>query len=341
MDIPKCISRCVEETQIFNDQKKLDALYYLMQGLSYKDVAEKIDKEITYVQRIMNFLKRSGLLHWGRWTPNVYRIGMKKSIAFLNWEEREVPVKDNFKYTTYAHHVQAEETKVFTIYTYPKEDKSKIEGDKGELITPFYYTHTRFTIPFFKKIDLFEEFFDEFDSVDNDEKILTGTPSFETDPSYTDPITVYICRYCELLPELTAGILQEYLMQDFKDYEDVNTSYENIQDKLKRAKDEGVIFPRNALHLVPLFYQSALVRIETDEIYKIMGTFNQFNMLTRLALTESPRVFYLYIQYPFYQLPDVMEILNERDSHNKAYIETKYVMNDTIYYKWSLERYLE
>ena len=338
IDLLNCISKCIQETNFFNDQKKLDTMYYLVQGLTYRQIADKIDKQISYVQRVMDFLRNNGLLYWGRWSPNVYKINMKKSIAFLDWEDREAPLRDNPKYETYINYVQAEETKVCVIYAYPEEDESKIKGERGELITPFYYTHTQFTAPFFKKIDLVKEFFDAFYSVDNDEKILTGIPSFERKP-YTDPITVYICRYGELLPELTPRALTEKLEQDFKDYEEIEISYNKVRTMLNKMKEEGVIFPKNALYLKPLFYQPALVRINTKEIYRIMGTFNKFNMLTQMALTICPEKFYLFIQYPFYQFSEVMEIFDQLDPNHKAYIATKFVDSDTIYYQWSLERF--
>jgi len=341
MNLYYCISKCVDETHFFNDQKKLDTIHYLMQGLTYRQIAEKIDKQISYVQRVMDFLRAEGFLYWGRWAPNVYKIGMKKSIAILNWEEREIPIRDNFRYTTYVHHVQAEKAKILAIYTYPKEDEGKIKGNIGESITPFYYTYTRFTVPFFKKVDnLTKEFFDMFDSVSSDKKTLSGTPSFETAQIYDDPVTVYTCRYGELLPELTPGILTEHLEQDFKDYE-IDISYERIRTTLNKMKQEEVIFPRNVLYFKPLSYQSALVKIKTKEIYRIMETFNQFNMLTRLALTRNPEIFYLYIQYPFYQFSGVMEILTELDPAHKTYIETMFVVGDTIYYQWSLEKFLK
>ena len=104
VDIFECLSRCMEEINFFNDQKKLDTMYYLMQGLTYRQVAETIDRKTTYVQRAMDFLRNNGFLFWGRWTPNVYKLGMKKSIAFLDWSDKDLPEKDNFKYTTYVHH---------------------------------------------------------------------------------------------------------------------------------------------------------------------------------------------------------------------------------------------
>jgi hypothetical protein len=341
MDIFDCISKCIEDTHFFNDQTKLDTVYYLMQGLTYREIAEKIDKQISYVQRVMEYLRDNGLLYWGRWAPNVYKIGMKKTIAFLSWEDRDVPVEKNFEYTTYVHHVQAQGIKVFVIYTYPVEDEQRIVGNLGEVVTPFYYTHTRFTVPFFKKIDLVREFFDVKDSMKNDEKMLTGTPCLEVNMNHDDsfPIAVYICRYGELLPELTPGILTDKLEQDLKDYPDITVTYERIRSKLNSMKDEGVIYPKNALYLKPLSYQSALVEINTKEIYRIMETFNQFNMLTQVALTKDPEKFYLNIQYPYYQLPDVMEIFARLDSTFKAYISTKYVMSDTIYYKWVLRSF--
>lgn len=336
IDLLECISRCVEETNFFENQKKLDTMYYLTQGLTYREVAEKVEKQISYVQRVMDFLRNNGLLYWGRWAPNVYKIGMKKSIAFLDWKDRNVPMNDNPLYETYIHHVQAEETKVCVVYTYPIEDESKIKGDIGEPITPFYYTYTRFTIPFFKKMDLVKEFFDKFDSVKNDEKILTGIPSFE-EKSYTDPLIVYICRYGELLPELTPGTLTEKLERDFEG-SGIEVTSNKVRDTLNWMKEEGVIYPRNALYLKPLFYQSVLVKIETEEIYRIMGTFNKFNMLSQLALTHDRDVFYLLVQHPFYQFSEVMEILDNLDSVHKAYILTKFIDSDTIYYQWSLKK---
>ena len=341
MDVINCLSKWMKETNFFNDQKKLDTMYYLTQGFTYRQIAEKIEKQISYVQRVMDYLRNNGLLYWGRWAPNTYKIGMKNSIAFLEWEDRKIPKRDNFNFAKYVQHVQAEETKVFVIYTYPKEDEPNIIGPKGEPVTPFYYTYTRFTVPFFKKIELRSEFFDLFDSVENDKKILTGNPTFETERVYDDPITVYICRYGELLPDLTPGILTEKLEQDFKDYKEVEISYEKVRNTLNKMKEEEVIFPKNALYFKPLSYQSSIVKIRTKDIYKIMGTFNQFNMLTEVAMTRDSDIFYLYIQYPFYQFPEVMEIFDELDPTHKAYIETKEVLNDTIYFRWSLDKFLE
>ncbi|MBU7028224.1 MAG: hypothetical protein HXS48_14925 [Theionarchaea archaeon] len=340
IDILGSVSEYMKETNFFHDQKKLDAIYYLMQGLTYRQIAEKIGRQISYVQSVMDFLGENHLLHWGRWSPNVYKIGMKNSIAFLDWENREVPAKDNFKYTTYVYYVQAGEKKVFVVYTYPKEDESKIIGDTGELITPFYHTKTRITVPFFKKIDLAKEYFDIFGSVENDNEVLIGTPSFEAGKTYDDPITVYICRYAQLLPELTPGILTQRLEQDFKDH-GIEINFDQVKAILNRMKKEGVIFARNPLHFEPLQYQASIVKISTKEIYRIMGTFSRFNMLTTLAFTRYPEIFYLYIQYPFYQLSDVMEILGRLDPTYKAYIATKFIMADTIYYQWSLERFLK
>jgi len=338
VDILEYLSKYLEETNFFNDQKKLDTMYYLMQGLTYREIAEKIEKHISYVQRVMEFLRTHELLLWGRWAPNVYKIGMKKSIAFLNWEDRDIPMRDNPDYETYVQHVQAEETRVCVVYTYPKEEESRIKGDPGEPITPFYYTHTRFTVPFFKKIDLVKEFFDVLDSVDNDEKVLTGTPSFE-EKSYTDPITVYICRYGELLPELSPGILTDKLEQDFRDHKEVEINYSKVRDTLNKMKEEEVIYPKNALYLKSLSYQSALIKTETKEIYRILGTFNQFNMLTQLAMTRDREVYYLWVQYPFHQFSEVMEIFDELDPDHRTYVCTKSIDSDTICYKWSLERF--
>ncbi|MBU7045635.1 MAG: hypothetical protein HXS54_04295 [Theionarchaea archaeon] len=272
----------------------------------------------------------------------MYKIGMEKSIALLDWKDRELPSKDNRMYATYANYVQAENTKVLVVYTYPRSDKNKIIGDKGEQVTPFYCTNTRFTIPFFRRTeDFVREFFDIFNSMGNDKKILMGTPSFETDKIDDQPVTVYICRYSEILPELTPGILTEKLEQDFRDYEGIDASYDKVRDKLNQMKEEGVIYPRNALYFNPLSYQSVLVKINTIEIYKIMAAFNQFNMLTRMALTKEVNVYYFHIQYPFYQLSNVMTVLDRLDPGHKTYIETEFILGETIWYKWSLEKFLE
>ena len=340
IDILGYVSKFMEETNFFDDQKKLDTMYYLMQGLTYREIAEKIDKHISYVQRVNDYLRNNGLLYWGRWAPNVYKIGMKKTIAFLDWKDREVPQKENSDYATYIHYMKAGKTKVLVVYTYPEEDGEKIVGDKGDDITSFYYTYTRFTVPFFKKIDLVKEFFDTFDSVKNDKEILTGTPTFETGTIYNDPITVYICKYGEMLPELTPGILTDKLEEDFKEYKEVDVSYEKVRSTLNKMKKEGVIYPKNALYLKPLSYQSTLAKIRTKEIYRIMGTFNQFNMFTNVAMTRDSEVSYLFIQYPFHQFSEVMEILDELDPTHTAYVATKFVMGYTIPYDWSLKRYL-
>lgn len=337
IDIINCISECMEKTNFFNNQKKLDAMHYLIKGETYREIAEKIDKQISYVQRVMHFLRDNGLFYWGRWAPNVYKIGMKKSIAILDWKDKKIPKEKNKKYTTYARHVMGGKPKVFVVYTYPKEDEQKIEGERGELATPFYSTYTRFTTPLFKKVDLKKDFFDTYGSMDNDKNILSGTPNFKPEKIYTDPITVCICRYGELLPQLTPGIVTDKLEEDFKE-KGIDVNYEQVRQKLISMKEEEVIFPKNALYLEPLSYQSALVRINIKEIYKVVATFNKFNMLTELALTKNPQMYYLYIQFPFYQISGVMEILAKLDPECDVYIETEGVISDTFYYQWSLER---
>ncbi len=341
IDTINYLSRYMQETNFFSDQTKLDTMYYLLQGLTYREVAEKIGKQISYVQRVMDYLRGNELLHWGRWSPNVYKIGMKKSIAFLDWKGKDLPLKENYNYTTYLYHVESEGPKVLAIYTYPREDESEIKGERGEDITSFYYTFIRFTVPFFKKIDIFREFFDTFDTVKNDEKILSGTPTFETEQVDDHPITVYICKYSEKLPDLTPGVLTDHLEQDFREYKEIEISYEKVRTILNRMKTDGIIFPRNALYLEPLLYRPILVKIRTGEVYRIMETFNQFNMFTSVALTRDPDAFYLFIQCPTYQFSDVMEILNELDPTHRMYMMTKHVFTDVIYYKWSLEKFLK
>lgn len=354
MEIINYISKYIEEIDFFNDQKKLYAMSHIIKGLTCREIAEKIDKKISYVQKVMDFLRNNNLLCWGKWSPNVYKIGMKKSIAILDWKDRKIPEEKNFIYTTYAHHVQAEKAKVLVIYTYPKDEQSKIEGKKGELITPFYYTFPQFTVPFFKNIDLFKKFKEFFPSAKNDKKILSATPSFKSTPIDDNPISVYICRCCQLHFEsgLMPGIVMEYLKQDikkckkeldldFNDLGELGITYTDISEKLRDLKKREIIFPLNGLYLKDFLYQSAYVKIITTEIYKIMATFNKFNILTGLAMTEKPGVFYLYIHYPSHQFPEVMEILNDLDPVSKVYIETKHIINDTICYEWALKKYLK
>lgn len=340
INIADAISEHLNKTNFFNDQKKLDTMYYLMRGKTYREIAEKIDKQISFVQRVMDFLRNYRLLYWGRWSPNIYKIGMKKTITFFSWNDRKIPEEKNFHYAKYVHLVHAEKPEILVIYTYPDDHESKIVGDIGEEITPFYYSHTKFTVPFIKQIDLYKEFFSFYDSTKNDKSVIDGTPSFNTEKIYDDPLTVFICRCAEIIDELTPGVIYERLKKD-KDYDPLHVTYEKVRSTLGIMKENEVLFPKNALYFKPLSYQAALIRIKTDEIYRIMGSFNQFNMLTRLALTRDPITYYLYIQYPFHQFSQVMEILSELDPDHKAYIETKFIMGDTIWYKWALERYLE
>jgi hypothetical protein len=334
------ISEYLDNTNFFNDEKKLDTMYYLMCGMTYREIAEIIDKKISFVQRVMDFIRNYKLLYWGRWSPNVYKIGMKKRIAFLSWDERKIPEEENFYYTTYVHLVHAEKTKTQVIYTYPDDYESKIVGDIGEEITPFYYSHTKFTVPFIKQIDLHKEFFSIYDSRKNDESVIDGTPSFDAEKIYDDPLTVFICRCAEIINELSPSVIYERLKKD-SDYDSLNITYEKVRSTLNTMKENEVLFPKNALYFKPLSYQAALIRIKTNEIYKIMDCFNQFNMLTRVALTRDPAVYYLYVQYPFHQFPEVMEIFSELDPDHLAYIETKFIMGDTIWYKWALEKHLK
>jgi len=51
----------------FCDQDNLDAMYWLTQGLSYRDIGEKIGRPHSFIQRVNNFLRNHGLMAGGQW----------------------------------------------------------------------------------------------------------------------------------------------------------------------------------------------------------------------------------------------------------------------------------
>lgn len=254
---------------------------------------------------------------------------MKKSISFFNLKDKKRLA--NYRYTTFRSHVQVGKIQECVIYTYPV-DENLIRN--GELITPFYYTDSRFTTPLFKRINLVREFFDIFDSLDNSAGIINGTPSFSTEPTYIDPLTIYICRYGEILPDLTPGVLTDKLLSEIGN-KGIEINYEIVKERLTKMKADGVIFHKNMLWLKPLYYQRLLVKIKTNKIYQIIGGFNKFNMLTQLALTEKENEYYLSIEYPCYQFSGVVEILNILNLNFKTYLLFGDIEMNPINASWS------
>ncbi|MBU7041975.1 MAG: hypothetical protein HXS47_00180, partial [Theionarchaea archaeon] len=149
IDAVNAISEYLDNTNFFDDEKKLETMYYLMRGKTYREIAGIIGKQISFVQRVMDFIRNYKLLYYGRWSPNVYKIGMKKRIVFLPLKEWKIPkstkeIKEikNFDFITYIHLVHAEVPKVLFIYTYPDNCESEIVSDisNSEEISPFYYS---------------------------------------------------------------------------------------------------------------------------------------------------------------------------------------------------------
>ncbi|MGC1120437.1 MAG: hypothetical protein WBA22_05025 [Candidatus Methanofastidiosia archaeon] len=319
--------------RFFGEQDNLDAIYWLMKGMSYREVGEKIGRPHSFVQRVNNFLRNHGLTTGRQWRVDVNALDMIKTFKFYDFRNDrldEVTRYDDF--LTYFADVKRGKPQHFAMYTFPNEVDEKI----GEEISPYYIYVPRFKAPLRENSISLKEFRKELERHDTSNPLPP-----RGDPLRPDIIHIEIAQYVEIfgdsrqetsgksnrdmegigLSEVNLSNLVDLTNDDLKKNELlglVDITYDIVRNRYNEMWEKHIIYPGFGLDMRELGYMLSFVWIETDEIYRIMKTFGEFNIISGLAYTKRDR-YLLHLQYPKDKETDIFYILNEIDNENEVF----------------------
>ncbi len=331
--------------RFIDKQDNLDAIYYLMKGLSYREVGEKIGRSHSFVQRVNNFLKNSGLITGRQWKVDVNAMNMTRTFEFYDYDldGRPEEVRENNEFLSYFADIKRGRSGHFAIYNFPNEVHPKI----GEGISPYYILVPKFKAPL-DQCRISQNMFKEAYESKNRESPL---PS-RGEPIDPDIIHIEIARYIELFgnpilaePADTAGginlsKLVDIIRTDIEEEglgEIVDVTYDIVRNRYNEMLNKSIIYPGFGLDMRRLGYVLSFGWIKHNEIYRIMKTFAHFNIVIALAYTERDK-YLLHLQYPKDREIEIFQILNELDPENETFKVLKVHDNRTLSYYYYFEK---
>lgn len=319
--------------RFIGEQDNLDTIYWLMKGLSYRKVGEKIGKPHAFVQRKNSFLRNNGLVTGGLWRIDVEAMGMTKKFKFYDrciggWPEE---VKENDYFLTYFADIKKGKSQHLAIYTFPDE----IEPKTGEHISPYYYLIPKFKAPLLENEISLREFMDVYEHENNDNPLPPRGE--QIDP---DIIHIEIGRYIQLFgdlthqeftnkrngasenkPDINLRKLVRLIREDMKDEglaDSIDVTYDIVRNRYNEMLEKNIIYLGFALEMRRLGYVLSFCWIGNSEIYRIMKAFSHFNVITALAYNHHNR-YLLHLQYPIDKENVILKILDQLDLNNETF----------------------
>jgi hypothetical protein len=316
-----------------SNQDNMNAIYLLMNGKSYREVGEKIGRPHSFVQRVNAFLKDHGLTTGRQWRVDVNALNMTKRFKFYdfsNEKPREVIKNDDF--LTYLADVKRGKPQYFAMYTFPNEVDERV----GEEISPYYIYVPKFKAPLDENSISLNGFKEELERHDNSNPLPP-----RGDPLKPDIIHIEIAQYVEIfgdpkqeasresnrnmegtgLSGVNLSNLVDIINDDMKESRLaglVDVTYDIVRNRYNEMWEKHIIYPGFGLDMRKLGYMLSFVWIETDEIYRIMKAFGEFNVVSGLAYTKRNK-YLLHLQYPKYKDKEIFYILNDIDNENEVF----------------------
>ncbi|MGD2247576.1 MAG: hypothetical protein PVF58_04160 [Candidatus Methanofastidiosia archaeon] len=336
-------------------QDKLDAVYWLMKGLSYREVGEEIDRSHSFIQRVNNFLRNHGIATGRQWRVNVDALHMRKMYKLYDYfaEDRPSEVLEQDEYLTFFADVKKGISQHFAMYTFPNEVKTKI----GDRISPYYYLIPKFKAPLFQNDISLDEFKSVYKTENNENPLPPRGRAINP-----DIIHIEIARYVELfgnpgrgkstdktatkkvherdLNEINLSKLVDIIQDDMKQEEleeKIDVSYDIVRNRYIEMVERTIIYPGFGLDMMKFDYTLSFCLIKKDEIYRIMKAFSQFNIVTALAYTENDK-YLLHLQYPKDKENDIFQILNYLDPQNETFKIVEVHNNRVIPHEYYFEK---
>jgi hypothetical protein len=338
----------------FGQQDNLDAIYWLMKGYSYREVGDKIGRSHSFVQRVSNFLRVHGLAVGRQWKADLEALNMTRTFKFYDYMRDDMPreVLRNERFLSYFADIKGGKSGHFIIYTFPNEIDTKI----GESISPYYILIPRFKAPLYE-CDISLDTFEEAYAQENNENPFPPRGEL-IEP---DIIHIEIARYVELfgkpIPdrptdealerideedqgEVNLSRLVDIIKDDMKaeGLEDkVDITYDIVRNRYNDMIEKNIIYPGFGLDMRPLGYILSFCWIKKDEIYSIMKSFANFNVVTGLAYTEGDK-YLLHLQFLKEKEIEILQILDNIDHENEVFKVLEVHDNITVPYEYYFEK---
>ncbi|MBU7047495.1 MAG: hypothetical protein HXS54_13760 [Theionarchaea archaeon] len=340
--------------RFFGQQDNLDAIYWLMKGYSYREVGDTIGRPHSFVQRVSNFLRVHGLAVGRQWKADLEALNMTRTFKFYDyiWDDRPEEVKKNEKFLSYFADVKSGKSSHFVIYTFPNEVNTKI----GESISPYYILIPKFKAPLHECDISLDAFGEAYEQENNENPFPPRGELIEP-----DIIHIEIARYVELfgkpppdrptdealerideedLGEINLSRLVEIIKDDIKaeGLEDkVDATYDIVRNRYNDMVEKNIIYPGFGLDMRKLEYILSFCWIKKDEIYRIMKSFANFNVVTGLAYTEGDK-YLLHLQFFKEKEIEILQILDSIDHENEVFKVLEVHDNITVPYEYYFEK---
>lgn len=315
-----------------DSQTNLDVMTLLARGLSFRQIAHRIEKKHSFVQTRSDFLRGHTMMAGGRWNVDLQALGIVKTAAFYDYREeiRNEILGNKHKnfYLSYLSQVLMGEMKYFAMYNYPEEIKDK----EGFEITSWYYTFPQFKVPFFRN-GVFESEFEEiFEEEDNENPFPPRGKKLKD----FDLIDLFICRYIQLESEDVN--LKRYTRRMEEEIGDlIDVKYSTVRNRFERLRKKNVIYPINPLDFVGISYVRVFCITAYDEIFRFMKTLNKLNIITAISFMEDRNM--IYIQCPYDKQHAIANIMCNLDRTCQIFFVTKMYVNRGLPYKYFLKKY--
>jgi hypothetical protein len=320
--------------KFFCDQDNLDAMYWLTQGLSYRDIGEKIGRPHSFIQRVNNFLRNHGLMAGGQWRVDVNALGMTKTFKFFDYSpDRPREVVENEDFLTYFADIKKGKSGHYVMFTFPNEIETKI----GENISPYYYKIPQFKAPLSNNDLTLEDFTSVYKNENNENPLPPRGEAIDF-----DIIHIEIARYVELfgipgdneptskdtkkaskmgLNDINFSRLVDIIKDDIEveGLKDTNVTYDIVRNRYNEMLEKNIIYPGFGIQMKEFGYVLSFCWINSKEIYRIIKTFSHFNVICALAYTQTKNKYLLHLQYPRNKEMAVFDILNDVDSQNEVF----------------------
>ena len=120
----------------------------------------------------------------------------------------------------------------------------------------------------------------------------------------------------------------------------IKITYDIVRNRYNEMSEKNIIYQGYGLDMLKLDYELSFCLLKNVEIYRLMKTFAQFNIVSALAYLEDGS-YLLHLQYPKEKYSEIVKIFNEYDPFNKMFIEIKVHNNRVLPYPYFLKKMKE
>ena len=334
-------------------QDNLNATYWLMKGLSYREIGERIGRSHSFIQRVNNFLRNNGVVTGRQWSIDVNAMKMTRFLEFYDYS-RNFPKKvdENDEFLTYFAEIKKGVSEYFALYTFPDE----ISPRTNNTISPYYYHVPEFKAPLDENRLSQDEFYKVFDEKDNRNPLPPRGEAIEP-----DLVHIEIARYVELfgnpkkdksthtnaeklnkkgLREVNLWKFVEIIKEDMREeklVDAVDVTYDIVRSRYNEMLKKNIIYPGFGLDMRKFGYVLSFCWIKYEEIYRVLKTFSDFNIISALAYTQNNR-YLLHLQYPREKELEVFRILNSLDHGNEVFKVLEVHANRTLPFSYFFKK---